>query len=305
MSARAPMNRDDKLFNPPSTGSSSGSASYGSIPGQQDEHHVDCGLTPGKHHASLQTTTKTKGLKNRFASAASSVMSSVISDLRSDETEDIHAKAHDAEVYYTNSTLQKAFPERFLALMVTLGIEIPVALLVTNNAGVCRLLGTQKYTLLMAFLPVTSAISGNVGLQCSSLTTRAISHWQVTPDTYCKWFSSELWVSVFLALGVSLVVGTVAGVWVKAVSGTFDVGFALAIGLAQIVSIITAGITGTVGPLIFSFVFKRDAGKWAGPLETAVQDIAGALAMTQLATVILQESVRLGLTPYADASCDA
>jgi hypothetical protein len=39
-----------------------------------------------------------------------------------------------------------------------------------------QLVGPDRYTLLMAFLPLTSAISGNVGLQASSLTTRAISH---------------------------------------------------------------------------------------------------------------------------------
>lgn len=39
-----------------------------------------------------------------------------------------------------------------------------------------ELVGPERYTLLMGFLPLTSAISGNVGLQASSLTTRAISH---------------------------------------------------------------------------------------------------------------------------------
>jgi hypothetical protein len=30
---------------------------------------------------------------------------------------------------------------------------------------------------------------------------------------------------------------------------------------------------------LFSFIFRKDSGKWGGPLETAVQDIVGSFAM--------------------------
>ena len=41
----------------------------------------------------------------------------------------------------------------------------------------------------------------------------------------------------------------------------------------------TAGVTGTLAPLLFTFIFERDSGKWGGPLETAVQDVVGSFAM--------------------------
>lgn len=35
-------------------------------------------------------------------------------------------------------------------------------------------------------------------------------------------------------------------------------------------------LTGMFAPLLFTFIFHRDSGKWGGPLETAVQDIVGS-----------------------------
>lgn len=50
---------------------------------------------------------------------------------------------------------------------------------------------------------------------------------------------------------------------------------------------ITAGITGTVAPILFTFIFRRDAGKWSGPLETAIQDIIGSFALVIVSYKIL------------------
>jgi len=76
-----------------------------------------------------------------------------------------------------------------------------------------------------------------------------------------------------------------------------DVGFAITVGFAQVFSIFVGGVTGTLGPAFFSFVCKRDAGKWAGPLETAVQDIAGTFAVVYIAQWVLIFFVQTGLSP--------
>jgi hypothetical protein len=54
-----------------------------------------------------------------------------------------------------------AFPERMLALMVTLIFEIPVLVMISGGSdALCQLVGRSKYQLLIGFLPLTSAISG-------------------------------------------------------------------------------------------------------------------------------------------------
>lgn len=50
---------------------------------------------------------------------------------------------------------------------------------------------------------------------------------------------------------------------------------------------------GTFAPLLFSFIFERDSGKWAGPLENAVQDVVGSFAM-----IVISYKIQLFFGPY-------
>jgi len=176
-----------------------------------------------------------------------------------------------------------AFPERQFALLVTMLLEIPVLLMITGGSdALCELIGRSRYQLLIGFLPLTSAISGNVGLQASTLTTRAISHSHVTSTEFMPWFWDEVGAAALLGLGMGLILGSVAYV-----ASGMDIAFGITIFVAQFISIVTAGITGTFAPLLFSFFFHRDSGKWGGPLETAIQDIVGSFAMVVISYHIL------------------
>jgi Mg/Co/Ni transporter MgtE len=191
-------------------------------------------------------------------------------------------------IFFTNPTLayltQLAFPERMLALTVTLIFEIPVLLMISGGSdALCQLVGRRRYQLLMGFIPLTSAISGNVGLQASTLTTRAISHTHVTPTNYLPWFLHEIGAAVVLGVGMGLLLGSIAFY-----ASGLDFAFGFTILFAQFISIVTAGCTGTFAPLLFSFIFRRDSGKWGGPLETAIQDIVGSFAMVIISYQILK-----------------
>merc|ERR1712066_1198575 len=79
----------------------------------------------------------------------------------------------DEECYAMASSFGRACPERYVALLVTLAVEVPVSLLIgTGSDSLVQSIGLDRYTLLMAFLPLTSAISGNVGLQASTAQKR-------------------------------------------------------------------------------------------------------------------------------------
>eukprot|EP00529_Nitzschia_sp_RCC80_P003750 CAMPEP_0113441454 /NCGR_PEP_ID=MMETSP0014_2-20120614/1089_1 /TAXON_ID=2857 /ORGANISM="Nitzschia sp." /LENGTH=1097 /DNA_ID=CAMNT_0000332295 /DNA_START=125 /DNA_END=3415 /DNA_ORIENTATION=- /assembly_acc=CAM_ASM_000159 len=210
----------------------------------------------------------------RSAADVHSLAESVFSDIRSEGEETVRSISDDAENYWKSSILQRAFPERLFALIVTLMFEIPVLLMVSGGSDrLCYLIGRTKYQLLIGFLPLSSAISGNVGLQSSTLTTRAISHGQVTVYNYSKWLRKEIGAAAYLGFGMGALLGSIAFV-----ASRFSVPFALTVMIAQFISILTAGITGTFAPLIFTFIFERDSGKWGGPLETAIQDIVGSFA---------------------------
>jgi Mg/Co/Ni transporter MgtE len=176
-----------------------------------------------------------------------------------------------------------AFPERFFALLVTLVVEIPVLLMISGGSDrLCMLIGRRRYQLMMGFLPLSSAISGNVGLQASTVTTRAISHDHVTKKSYIVWLAKEIAAAACLGVGM----GCVLGAYAFFASGK-DYAFALTIFTAQFVSIVTAGLTGTLAPLMFTFIFRRDSALYGGPLETAIQDIVGSFAMVVLSYQLL------------------
>jgi hypothetical protein len=72
------------------------------------------------------------------------------------------------------------------------------------------------------------------------------------------------------------------------ISSGMDVGFALTIFTAQLVSILAAGLTGTFAPLLISFFFTKHAGKLGGLLETTIPDIVGSFAMIVMSYHLLK-----------------
>lgn len=203
------------------------------------------------------------------------IAESVFSDIRSESTATRVEISHEADVYAHCTAYQRAFPERSFALIVTLIFELPTLFLISGGSDqLCKLIGRHKYTTLIALLPLISAISGNVGLQASTLTTRAISHAQVRVDNYTAWLGKEILAAMYLGIAIGTLIATMA-----LVMGGYSFPFALSIFVAQFIGILTAGCTGTLAPLLFTFIFQRDSGKWGGPLETAVQDVVGSFAM--------------------------
>lgn len=203
------------------------------------------------------------------------IAESVFSDIRSESSATIQSIKNEVEVYDLCTSYQRAFPERSFALLVTLLFELPTLFLISGGSDrLCTLIGRKKYTTLVSLLPLISAISGNVGLQASTLTTRAISHGQVRVDNYSIWLGKEILAAMYLGFAI----GTVISI-ISFCSGGFSLPFAISIFTAQFIGILTAGCTGTLAPLLFTFIFQRDSGKWGGPLETAVQDVVGSFAM--------------------------
>ena len=122
-------------------------------------------------------------------------------------------------------------------------------------------------------LPHISLVS-TAGLQASTVAERAISHLHVTKENYIKWMLTEIQVAAILGLGMGLLIGTIG----FQASG-LDFAFGFTIFVANFVCILTSGLIGTLAPLIFTFIFHRDAGKWKCLLATAFQDVIASFTM--------------------------
>jgi hypothetical protein len=151
-------------------------------------------VTTRRRSSNFALLTSTRSLQDLNLLAES-----IFSDVRSEGTSTVQSVTNEAQEYLNSSIWHRAFPERLFALTVTLLFEIPVLLMVSGGSDrLCYLIGRTKYQLLLGFLPLSSAISGNVGLQASTLTTRAISHGQVAVENYKTWLSKEIGAATYL-----------------------------------------------------------------------------------------------------------
>ena len=155
--------------------------------------------------------------------------------------------------------------------------------------------------LLASFMPVISAVSGNVGLQAAAIVVRGLDTGHVRSDRWRQQVGRELVATFAMAICCGLVLGGVGVVW----SGR--VPFGLVIGGAMTCSMLTAGFMGTSIPML-SKRLGFDPAATAGPFETAFQDVVG-FAVFLLAGVAADRllalsgpclSLRSSVTPYHD-----
>jgi magnesium transporter len=157
-------------------------------------------------------------------------------------------------------------------LLVTMAIELVAGLVIHRYDAILK-----KVILLASFMPVISAISGNVGLQAAAITVRAVDAKIQGDQNIFKSVSREFATSILMALACGVVLGTVGAIWAH------HIPFGLVIGGALICSMITAGLMGTIIPMV-SKKLGFDPATTAGPFETSVQDIVGFGVFLWLAT---------------------
>ena len=134
--------------------------------------------------------------------------------------------------------------------------------------------------LLASFMPVISAISGNVGLQAAAIVVRGLDTGHVQADKWKRQLLKELETSFLMAIACGLVLGAVGALWSR------HIPFGLVIGGALTCSMLTAGFMGTVIP-ITSKRLGFDPAATAGPFETAFQDVVGFGVFLWLASLLV------------------
>jgi magnesium transporter len=160
-------------------------------------------------------------------------------------------------------------------LMGTMVIELLAGMVISRYDYVLK-----EIILLASFMPVISAISGNVGLQAAAIVVRGLDTGHVTLRNWWKSVSKELLASLMMAIVCGLALGLVGVVWSR------HVVFGLVIGGAMTCSMMTAGFMGTVIPML-SKRFGFDPAATAGPFETAFQDVIGFGVFLWLASLML------------------
>jgi magnesium transporter len=138
----------------------------------------------------------------------------------------------------------------------------------------------KEVILLASFMPVISAISGNVGLQAAAIIVRGLDTGHVSVANMGRAVRKEAVTALLMALVCGLTLGAVGVIWSR------HLFFGLVIGGAMTASMLTASLMGTVIPML-SKRLGFDPATTAGPFETAFQDVIGFGVFLWLASLLL------------------
>ena len=164
-----------------------------------------------------------------------------------------------------------------LPLIVTCIIELSALRMIAGGSDrLCYLLGRQNQQLLIGFVPLIAALSGEISTQASTLTLRAVSYGQLSPQNVKIYMLEESKVAVLLGLGLGITLATLA--FLSARSNSLS--FALAVGMVQCTSAVLAGCIGSLAPLLLCFLFKHHSRHLGGCIERAIPDVITAFLTT-------------------------
>jgi magnesium transporter len=136
-----------------------------------------------------------------------------------------------------------------------------------------------QFTALAILLPVVAGQSGNAGSQALAVTMRGLALKEVSVLHWRRVLSKEFWVG--LIDGVALAVTCGLGVFVWSQSA----GLAVVIGIAMICSMVAAGISGALVPMILIRA-GQDPATASSIILTTVTDVAGFLSFLGTATLL-------------------
>jgi magnesium transporter len=162
-------------------------------------------------------------------------------------------------------------------LLGTMVIELGAGLLIDQFNEVL-----SKVILLASFMPIISAVSGNVGLQAAAITVRRLDTGDATARAARHALLKEAMTTFFMAIACGLVLAVIGGVWSRHLM------FGVVIGLALTASMLTAATMGTLFPMV-SKRMGFDPATTAGPFETAFQDVVGFGVFLGLATLFADQ----------------
>jgi len=133
---------------------------------------------------------------------------------------------------------------------------------------------------LASFIPVITAMGGNIGLQTSTLVVRGLATGRIESADLRAVFLKELTVGLLMGTICGALVGIVAHLW----EGPHMLG--VVVGLSMFAAITIAAIMGALLPIVFQRV-GVDPAVSSGPFVTASNDITGVVIYLSLATALL------------------
>lgn len=198
-----------------------------------------------------------------------------------DET--IATIAGTAEAYSENEPILSRVFSRAPWLVVTFASGLVTATALTHFAGRVWFLGVVPF-----FVPLINGMSGNVGLQCSTLLVRAMSTGELSAGIKHRAVMKELLIGLNIGTGFGILAWLV--VLILNLLGVESLGYdPVAVGATLGGGVFSACLTATSLGVFFPFFFARmgiDPAVASGPLVTAFNDLCSTLMFLLIAFLV-------------------
>lgn len=159
-----------------------------------------------------------------------------------------------------------------------LHINLLTAFLAAAVVGAFESLIAQ-FTALAVLLPVVAGQSGNAGSQALAVTMRGLALKEIGTREWRRVLSKEIWVGLTDGFALAITCGLAVYVWSR------SIGLALVIAVAMVLSMIAAGISGAVVPIILTRI-GQDPATASSIILTTVTDVAGFMSFLGTATLL-------------------
>jgi magnesium transporter len=136
-----------------------------------------------------------------------------------------------------------------------------------------------QFTALAVLLPVVAGQSGNTGAQALAVTMRGLALREISISHWGRVARKELGAGFINGIAVALV--TAIGVMVWSGSG----GLALVIGCSMVISMVAAGFSGVVIPMLLSAA-GQDPAQSSSIILTTITDVVGFFTFLGIATLL-------------------
>ncbi len=135
-----------------------------------------------------------------------------------------------------------------------------------------------KFTALAVLLPVVAGQSGNTGAQALAVVMRGLALRDIRPSQWLKVTLKESYVALTNGVAVAATTCTAVFIW----SGSW--GLTMVIGVSMVISMLMAGFSGAIIPIILR-ALKQDPAQSSSIILTTVTDVAGFFSFLGLATI--------------------
>jgi magnesium transporter len=159
-----------------------------------------------------------------------------------------------------------------------LHINLVTAFIAASVVGVFEGI-IAKFTALAVLLPIVAGQSGNTGAQALAVTMRGLALREIRPRHWNRVTLKEVNVAFFNGIAVALTTSLGVYIWSR------SFGLALVIGVSMVISMVAAGLSGAVIPMVL-LALGQDPAQSSSIILTTVTDVVGFFSFLGLATLL-------------------